>query len=336
MMESQPRERFAGPFVWNGPEIQTATDWVFHLSPVVLAEIDEALEAANKRGLTLDDMTPDDFPLPSFVDDIARIDHTLLSGRGAVRIRGLTVDRYGDDDLGLIFWGLGSALGVGVSQSYKGDRLGHVIDIGEPGRYYTVGGELEMHMDPVDVVGLLCLRKAVKGGESRIASSSAVHNVVAEERPDLLPYLYRGFHYSSRPADLPAGAPAFTPHRLPVFQRIGDMPACFYLPIAVRNAADTQGVDMTDAEREALEFVGQVAARPGMYLEMDLQPGDIQFLNNRLVMHSRADYEDPPDPSLKRHLLRLWLMMSDWPARPANMNMHARHDRSEGGIAPTN
>lgn len=333
-MDSLSMQPLEGPYVWTGSEIQTATDWIFHLSPAVVAEIDEALQQVKRRGLTLDDVTGADFPLPSFADAVAHINHDLLHGRGAILIRGLPIDRYSDEDAGIIFWGLGAALGVGVSQSYKGDRLGHVMDIGEPGRYYTVGGEIEMHIDPVDVVGLMCLRKAVRGGESRLASSFAVHNAILRERPDLMPYLYRGYHYSSRPLDRPANAPAFTPYRLPVFQKVGDTPACFYLPIAARNAAEIPGAEMTAEEREALDFVSQVATRPGMYLEMVFEPGDIQFLNNRLVLHSRADYDDPPDPALKRHLLRLWLMMPDWPERPQNMIMHPRHDRSEGGIAP--
>ena len=66
---------------------------------------------------------------------------------------------------------------------------------------------------------------------------------------------------------------------------------------------------------------------------MDLEPGDIQFLNNRLIMHGRADYDDASDLERKRLLLRLWLMMPDWPARPPTMNMHASHDRAAGGIA---
>ncbi|MDT4876156.1 hypothetical protein FQZ97_1115760 [compost metagenome] len=40
---------------------------------------------------------------------------------------------------------------------------------------------------------------------------------------------------------------------------------------------------------------------------MDLAPGDMQFLNNYVVLHSRTSYEDHPELDRKRHLLRLWL-----------------------------
>jgi alpha-ketoglutarate-dependent taurine dioxygenase len=34
-------------------------------------------------------------------------------------------------------------------------------------------------------------------------------------------------------------------------------------------------------------------------------PGDIQWLANRTILHSRTAYDD--DPARRRHLLRLWL-----------------------------
>lgn len=327
-------ERYRGPYVWTGRDLQDHDDWMIRLSDDTVEEIDRALESVDRRDVPLDDITADDFPVPSFAGETARLNAELGRGRGFVVLRGLPVERYSEDDVAKIFWGLGAALGIGVSQSYKGDRLGHVRDIGEPGRYYTVGGAIEMHVDPVDVVGLLCLRKAISGGESRIASSIAVRNAIAEERPDLLPHLNRGYHYSSRREDRSADGPNVTPHRVPVFQEIEGAPACFYLPIAVRNTVKNEGMTLGDAEGEALALVDAVARRPGMYLEMDLEPGDIQFLNNRLILHCRTDYEDPPELDLKRHMLRLWLMIPDWPARPANMTIHSHTDRAEGGIAP--
>ena len=318
----------AGPYVWTGAEIAGLGGWLFDWTPEALREIDTMLANIARRNVTLDDIEPGDFRLTEFAGQIAAIGAALRNGRGFVQIRGLPTEKYDADDLGRLFWILGAELGLGVAQSYKGDRLGHVRDIGEPGRYYTVGGALEMHMDPVDVVGLLCVKKAIRGGESWIASSSAVHNIVAAERPDLLPLLTRGFHYSSRRIDRPEGGAAVTPHRVPVFAEIGGLPASFYLPIAVRAAADNEGVAMTDAEREALALVDEVARRPGVIYEMDLAPGDIQFLNNRLTFHGRADYDDPPEFESKRHLLRLWLTMPDWPERPADMDFHTGHERA--------
>ena len=42
-------------------------------------------------------------------------------------------------------------------------------------------------------------------------------------------------------------------------------------------------------------------------IDMDFRPGDIQFIHNHQVLHSRTVYEDYPEPERRRHLLRLWL-----------------------------
>ncbi len=301
-----------GPHVWRAADLAADRSWSFDLGPAEIA----SLEAGR-------------FDLPRFDEVRAGLER----GRGLALVRGLPVARWGEETAAAIFRGIGDALGIAVSQSYKGERIGHVRDIGEAGRYYTVGGALEMHMDPVDVVGLLCLRKAIRGGESRVASSAAVHNAVLEERPDLVRVLRRGFHYTSREEDKAVGAPPVTPHRVPVFGEIEGRFAAFLLPIAIRNA-EKAGARLSPVEREALEAVGRTAARPDLAFEMDLEPGDMQFLNNRLILHGRADYRDSPDPDRKRHMLRLWLMMPEWPPRPEAMTMHARHDRAGGGIAP--
>jgi alpha-ketoglutarate-dependent taurine dioxygenase len=40
---------------------------------------------------------------------------------------------------------------------------------------------------------------------------------------------------------------------------------------------------------------------------MDLRRGDMQFLNNHIILHSRTAYEDYPEPERRRDLIRLWL-----------------------------
>ncbi len=44
---------------------------------------------------------------------------------------------------------------------------------------------------------------------------------------------------------------------------------------------------------------------------MDFEPGDMQFVNNYAILHSRTDFEDFEEPDQRRHLLRLWLTMRE-------------------------
>jgi alpha-ketoglutarate-dependent taurine dioxygenase len=78
-------------------------------------------------------------------------------------------------------------------------------------------------------------------------------------------------------------------------------------------------VSLTPLEQEALNVLDQTAARDDLCLAMDMEPGDIQFLNNRLIMHGRADYEDFAETEQRRLMLRLWLTIPDWQKYPENL-----------------
>ena len=71
---------------------------------------------------------------------------------------------------------------------------------------------------------------------------------------------------------------------------------------------------LTPCAQEALAEVQRLATSPEFYLDMDFAEGDIQFLNNRVICHGRTDYRDDRDYSNRRHLMRLWLRVPDWPA----------------------
>ncbi len=55
------------------------------------------------------------------------------------------------------------------------------------------------------------------------------------------------------------------------------------------------------------EFLGDPANR----LDLWLEPGQIQLLNNRVIVHGRSAYEDHAEPERRRHLVRLWLRAGD-------------------------
>jgi hypothetical protein len=62
-------------------------------------------------------------------------------------------------------------------------------------------------------------------------------------------------------------------------------------------------------------------------LSMLLEPGDMQFLNNRTIFHGRAEFEDHPEKERRRHLLRLWLRVPEWPRMAAVQDYHSDAER---------
>ena len=64
---------------------------------------------------------------------------------------------------------------------------------------------------------------------------------------------------------------------------------------------------LTPADVEALDAFDALAEDPALHLRMRLQPGDVQFVHNHVLLHDRTAFDDHPEPAHRRHLLRLWL-----------------------------
>jgi len=64
---------------------------------------------------------------------------------------------------------------------------------------------------------------------------------------------------------------------------------------------------LSDAQTEALDVVLALARR--YQKEVLTQPGDLLFVNNFSIMHSRRAFQD--GEKRRRHLLRLWLRNDD-------------------------
>ena len=307
-----------GPAAWHGD-----LDWR-QAGLVVLDAVQRDVVEAAWRGVReadLPDITQSSFPLLGMEGFFADLRARLMDGPGFVLIRGLDRARYSSDDLARIYTGFGAHLGHVVPQSGNGELLGHVMNIAdlvdEDVRGYRTNQAMNMHSDGFDVVGLLCLRDARVGGASRICSAIAVHDRMAATRPDLLAVLYEGMRIRRMARDAERGnGYQVTPRAVPLFAPDGGgVSACVHVG-QVRDAAANGAFAMSDVQREALDVLCALTASPEFYLEMDILPGDMQFLNNRLVLHGRAQFEDWPELERRRHLLRLWLMMPQWQARP--------------------
>ena len=72
-----------------------------------------------------------------------------------------------------------------------------------------------------------------------------------------------------------------------------------------------------------------LANDPRFYGEMMFEPGDMQFMNNHVMYHSRTEFEDYPEEDRKRHLIRMWLSVPN--SRELDDSMHGIYrDRRPG------
>jgi hypothetical protein len=318
-----------GRAVWYGPQIDYRAEGMHTLSAAEIDEIDAALAHLHSFGETdFPGITPQTFPLPGLGKFFAGLGQELLHGRGFLLLRGLPRERYSLDDIGLIYYGLGVHLGRPVAQSYQGELLGNVIDVSDveaQARGYHAGGGQRMHSDNCDVVSLMCVRAARSGGISRIVSAAAVHNRLLEERPDLLEALYGEWVFRRMELDAQYGTGPMTKNVV-IFSRETGHLTCNVSGSYPYRAAKAGDWVMTSVQIEALNEMARIAASPELYLDMSIGEGDIQFLNNRAILHGRTDYEDSPEIATRRHMLRLWLQMPTWPSLPANQGMQSPAD----------
>ncbi|MGH7417635.1 MAG: TauD/TfdA family dioxygenase, partial [Candidatus Rokuibacteriota bacterium] len=164
-------------------------------------------------------------------------------------------------------------------------------------------GPLRFHTDRCDVVGLLCVRTARAGGLSKIVSSVAVHNAILERRHDLHALLGQPY-YRSCQGEEAGGERQY--YALPVFGvRDGRFTGQYSRTFVEAAQRIPEVPRLTSAQDEALDLLA--AAAEELCLTMELEPGDMQFLNNHVIYHARTAYEDDAGPDRDRLLLRLWL-----------------------------
>ncbi len=303
-------KQITGRSAWTGADLR-GEDWLWTLTGDERAEIAAALDRVKAEGRALEQIAPRDFPLPSLAGKIAALLEEVREGRGFAVLRGLPLDGWSEDDAFTAFWGLGRYFGKPISQDSYGAVLGHVYDRGVKmgeGRVrgYQTSQNLRFHTDRADMTILLCLRRALRGGRSSLVSSHAIHNRILAQRPDYLPPFYEGY-----PVIHVEEGGHSEPRRIPVFSVADGVLSCGIQRNTVETALRANALPVSDTARDALALFDSLAEDPAMRLDMDLQPGDLQFCNNYTVMHARTDYEDDPDPAKKRHMVRLWLAFDE-------------------------
>ncbi len=295
---------------WRSADVAADTSWNVELDDRQRRTIADAARRAAARGASIASITSADFPLPGMESAIVSWSEALERGRGFLLLRDFPIDLLDAHEVELAYTGLGAHLGTPVGQNSQGELLTHVRDERLPAdagkvRLYRTRERQDFHTDGADIIGLLCLQRADRGGESKLASSWALYNELLDRRPDLLDALYEPVGWD-RQGDVPPGEPPW--FLLAPLTDIDGVPRLFYIGWYIRDSQrHADAPRLTDAQLEAMQLIEQLANDPTFHVEMDFRPGDVQFLNNGRILHAREAFDDHPDPDRRRHLLRLWL-----------------------------
>ncbi|KAL9616645.1 MAG: hypothetical protein Q9160_008501 [Pyrenula sp. 1 TL-2023] len=310
-----------GPLVWSGDDLKDQSRYIFNLHPSDIAEIEAAVLKVKNSSLGHENINRFTFPLPKLGPILEELSGQVHSECGFVVLRGLQPWTYSRQENIILYLGVSSYIGERRGrQNLSGAKLTHITDVKSAGvesserrPIFSNLGQ-PFHADLFcDVLALYHLDTAKSGGETSLASSWKVYNEVAASRPDIIhtlaendwihdtrgcspPYYQQSLLYNhDRKIVLNFSRRVLT--GAPMMPRSKDIPP------------------MTDTQAEALDAVHFCAQNNS--LKINLKKGDMSFVNNLAVLHSRAAFEDDAENS--RYAMRLWLNNPEraWKTPPA-------------------
>ncbi|WP_067452033.1 TauD/TfdA family dioxygenase [Actinomadura macra] len=297
-----------GPGVWTAADLQSDEPYVRHLTERDLDAADEMLAAAPGRPTR--ELTRQDVRAPGLAGVVADLVERLEHGTGYAVLRGLPLGtRYTPEQASRIHWAIAQHVGEVVPQNGDGDLLRLLEDAHHPaqrGGTYASKAGAPFHTDPTDVVSYLCLAPAKSGGARVVASAATVYNALVREHPEWLELVYQD--YATDWEDQQAtGEPGWSPR--PIFSAVGDTLTCSLATKRIMSAMRFEEVPRLSAEAmTCLMYLESLLRRPGTAVHVALRAGDMEFVNNYTVIHSRTGFvDDPSDPSHQRRLQRLWI-----------------------------
>lgn len=299
-----PVDDVTGPAAWRVHDLPPLSTLALGLSTAEISVLRRGVDAVRATGRHLDTPSASDFGFHDLAPAFDSWRTELLKGRGFVFVRGVPVLDWPREDLALLMRGIALQFGRPGAQNARGDVIGEVRNTGAADRdayvrNYVTNREFRFHCDAADLLGLLCVRKAARGGKSRLASSVTVFNELRRRRPGLAQRLFEPVLLDLR-NEQPEGAPAYgalTPcaHADGVLRTI-------YISDYFRSVERHADVELPASDLELLDLYEEIAADPANCLSFNLEPGDILLVNNHFMLHARTAFEDAP--GAERLLLR--------------------------------
>ncbi len=312
--ESRTRRPMTGLTVWDRATIDAAS-YMFTVEPYQAEACLRVLADLRRRGMRMDTVEAADFVDPALAEMAAAIGHHVHSGAGFIVLRGLPLDGWTDEEASMLYWGLGTYLGRPLPQNRAGERVYLVQDTGATlmeargsktnlGMIYHTDSAAAFVGSRPDVLALMCLRKAMSGGESLIVSGHTAYNALLATRPDLVEVLYGEFLFD-RSKDTAEGEDAVSHGS--VFTDAEDGVGIRYNRLHIELGHHLSGNPLTALQREALDAFDAILNDPAHAIDFTMEPGDAFFADNAAMLHNRNAFTDATEVDDRRCLVRLWL-----------------------------
>jgi alpha-ketoglutarate-dependent taurine dioxygenase len=309
-------QRIEGASAWKRADIREQ-DYRVVLDGACLDEIRRVVDEIRAHPLPTILRSPADFDMTNCHAAMAEVRRILKEGVRFAVVDRLPVEELSKPEAETVYWLLSSMVARPVAQKLDGTMIYDVHDTGQqalPGsgiRPDKTNIEIRFHIDnaynttPPEIVGLLCLKAAKSGGVSRVLSFHTVYNELLARHHELIPRLYQPFWFDRQREFFPGEADTFF---APVFDTAGggELRARFSVH-QINSGYAMKGAPVDNEGAAALAATLEIFEDPEVSIDFEFQPGEIQFVDNRTLGHSRTEFDDWPEPERRRHLVRLWL-----------------------------
>jgi alpha-ketoglutarate-dependent taurine dioxygenase len=308
-------EQVSAKQAWHGPAL-VDDDFKVTLSNDCVAELEAIVAEQRKAPVPTLVLLPEQFEMSACRKLMQDVKQRLDTGLGFVILDRLPVDVWSRQENTDVYWLLGSLLEPPVAQEWSGTMI---YDVRYDGQGYSADTRtaltpegLDMHNDssmgeaPANYISLLCLQTARSGGKSSLSSAYAAHNHFMTKHPELIERLYQPFYRDKQEYQAPDADNWY-----PIFAiEHGGLRIRFNARV-IRRGYQKTGRVLDNAGAQAVEILNNFLADPAHRHDFWMERGQVQILNNRIIVHGRTPYEDYEEPEKRRHLLRLWLRTGD-------------------------
>ena len=238
----------------------------------------------------------------------------LIHGIGFFILDGISFANFSDQHVNEIFRIISTSLGQLYVQNIKNEKFVVITDEGKSmktgGRYHQTKEGGSFHTDSPqwknvpDFIGLLCIRPAKIGGESKFVSSYTVHNQLIKLNPNFLQSLYKNFHFDKRNEFKKNESPTTFE---PIFRYENNELKFRYLRNYIDDGQKLVNQPLTNEQNHILDELDKIVHDEKFAVSYDLQKFDMTFFNNHRIIHGRTSFEDFTDYDKKRYMVRAWI-----------------------------
>ncbi|WP_299410586.1 TauD/TfdA family dioxygenase [Acaryochloris sp. IP29b_bin.148] len=304
---------------WEKHNLETNPHWKIKIPDSILSSVLVLNHWLEARGYRWDSPEAKGITIKN-LDLLAHVmRYHLTRTTGVVLLSGFDVAEFGESAGRLLLSQIGYALGSVL------DKRGLLYDVCDRGQDYRQDNVLfsstctspGYHTDSTDadlmpgIVALFCLRTAREGGVNRLANTLTAYQRLLKEQPEVLRRLCETFIRDKIVVD-EIGTRSLSDrmrNSFPVFEYGRWYPGltCRYMRYWIEAGHHKAELPLTDEDIFALDQFEAALNHEDSTYQLQLQPGDMIFLNNHLIVHDRTEYLDWEEPEKKRHLVRMWV-----------------------------